>query len=84
MRLHYLGLLVNKKISKQALPSGTLSVFGLEGKRKKEENEALQPLVEKSAGTPKTGGSSWGERSLSEGAGSTSWMVLVSRRVSAG
>lgn len=60
MRLHCLGLFVNKKISKQALSSGTLSVFGLEGKRK-EENETLQLLVEKSAGPPKNGGSSWEE-----------------------
>lgn len=78
MRLHYLGLFVNKKISKQALPSGTLSVFGLEGKRKKEENEARQLRVEKSAGAPRLG-AVHGGRSLSEGAGSASWVVLVSR-----
>lgn len=61
MRLHHLSLFVNKKISKQALSSGTLSVFGLEGKRKKRGNETLQLLVEKSTGSPKTGGSSWEE-----------------------
>ena len=61
MRLHYLGLFVNKKISKQALPSGTYLYLVWREKGKKEENEALQLLVEKSAGTPKTGGSSWGE-----------------------
>ena len=82
MRLHYLSLFVNKKISKQALCSGTLSVFGLEGKRKKEEMKHCDCWWRKAPAPPRLGAVHGRRRSLSEGVGSTSWMVFVSRWVS--